>query len=153
MKATYNIQRRQAGFTLIEIMVVVIIIGLLAGIVVPNVMDSLDKANVQKARADFKTLQTALKLYRIDNFNYPSTEQGLESLVSKPSIAPVPRNYKSNGYVETLPRDPWGNEYQYMSPGEAHEYDIYSLGADGVSGGEEQNADLTVWDDGSQQQQ
>jgi general secretion pathway protein G len=153
MKATHNIQRRQAGFTLIEIMVVVIIIGLLAGIVVPNVMDSLDKANVQKARADFKTLQTALKLYRIDNFNYPSTEQGLESLVSKPSIAPVPRNYKSNGYVETLPRDPWGNEYQYMSPGEAHEYDIYSLGADGVSGGEEQNADLTVWDDGSQQQQ
>jgi general secretion pathway protein G len=153
MKATHNIQRRQAGFTLIEIMVVVIIIGLLAGIVVPNVMDSLDKANVQKARADFKTLQTALKLYRIDNFNYPSTEQGLESLVSKPSIAPVPRNYKSNGYVETLPRDPWGNEYQYMSPGEAHEYDIYSLGADGVSGGEGQNADLTVWDDGSQQQQ
>jgi general secretion pathway protein G len=153
MKATHRMQRRQAGFTLIEIMVVVIIIGLLAGIVVPNVMDSLDKANVQKARADFKTLQTALKLYRIDNFNYPSTEQGLESLVSKPSIAPVPRNYKSNGYVETLPRDPWGNEYQYMSPGEAHEYDIYSLGADGVSGGEEQNADLTVWDDGSQQQQ
>jgi len=153
MKATHKIQRRQAGFTLIEIMVVVIIIGLLAGIVVPNVMDSLDKANVQKARADFKTLQTALKLYRIDNFNYPSTEQGLESLVTKPSIAPVPRNYKSNGYVETLPRDPWGNEYQYMSPGEAHEYDIYSLGADGVSGGEEQNADLTVWDDGSQQQQ
>jgi general secretion pathway protein G len=152
MKATHKIQRRQAGFTLIEIMVVVIIIGLLAGIVVPNVMDSLDKANVQKARADFKTLQTALKLYRIDNFNYPSTEQGLESLVTKPSIAPVPRNYKSNGYVETLPRDPWGNEYQYMSPGEAHEYDIYSLGADGVSGGEEQNADLTVWDDGSQKQ-
>lgn len=153
MKTTRKLQRRQSGFTLIEIMVVVIIIGLLAGIVVPNVMDSLDKANVQKARADFKTLQTALKLYRIDNFNYPSTEQGLESLVSKPSIAPIPRNYKSNGYVETLPKDPWGNDYQYMSPGESHEYDIYSLGADGVSGGEDQNADLTVWDDGDQQQQ
>jgi general secretion pathway protein G len=152
MKTTRRLQRRQSGFTLIEIMVVVIIIGLLAGIVVPNVMDSLDKANVQKARADFKTLQTALKLYRIDNFNYPSTEQGLESLVSKPSIAPIPRNYKSNGYIETLPKDPWGNEYQYMSPGEGHEYDIYSLGADGVSGGEDQNADLTVWDDGDSKQ-
>lgn len=152
MKTTRKLQDRQAGFTLIEIMVVVIIIGLLAGIVVPNVMDSLDKANVQKARADFKTLQTALKLYRIDNFNYPSTEQGLEALVSKPSIAPIPRNYKSNGYIETLPKDPWGSDYQYMSPGESHEYDIYSLGADGVSGGEEQNADLSVWDDGSQQQ-
>jgi general secretion pathway protein G len=152
MKTTRKLQLRQSGFTLIEIMVVVIIIGLLAGIVVPNVMDSLDKANVQKARADFKTLQTSLKLYRIDNFNYPSTEQGLESLVSKPSIAPIPRNYKSNGYIETLPKDPWGNEYQYMSPGEGHEYDIYSLGADGVSGGEDQNADLTVWDDGDQKQ-
>ena len=152
MKTTRKLQGRQAGFTLIEIMVVVIIIGLLAGIVVPYVMDSLDKANVQKARADFKTLQTALKLYRIDNFNYPSTEQGLEALVSKPSIAPIPRNYKSNGYIETLPKDPWGSDYQYMSPGESHEYDIYSLGADGVSGGEEQNADLSVWDDGSQQQ-
>lgn len=153
MKTTRKLQHGQAGFTLIEIMVVVIIIGLLAGIVVPNVMDSLDKANVQKARADFKTLQTALKLYRIDNFSYPTTEQGLEALTSKPSIAPIPRNYKSNGYVETLPKDPWGNEYQYMSPGDAHEYDIYSLGADGVSGGDGQNADLTVWDDGSQQQQ
>lgn len=97
--------RVQRGFTLIEIMVVVIIIGLLAGIVVPNVMESLDKANVQKARADFKALQTALKLYRIDNFNYPTTEQGLESLVTKPTIAPLPRNYKANGYLETLPKE------------------------------------------------
>ncbi len=137
---------RQAGFTLVEIMVVVIIIGLLAGIVVPNVMDNLDKANVQKARADFSSLQTALKLYRIDNFSYPTTEQGLEALVSKPSIAPVPRNYKESGYIDTLNKDPWGNDYQYMSPGEGHEYDIYSLGADGVSGGEGQNADISVWD-------
>ncbi|QEI14301.1 type II secretion system protein GspG [Cellvibrio japonicus] len=142
--------RVQRGFTLIEIMVVVIIIGLLAGIVVPNVMESLDKANVQKARADFKALQTALKLYRIDNFNYPTTEQGLESLVTKPTIAPLPRNYKANGYLETLPKDPWGNDYQYMSPGQGHEYDIYSLGADGVNGGDGQNADLSVWDDGTQ---
>lgn len=138
---------RQQGFTLIEIMVVVIIIGMLAGIVVPNVMDSLDKASTKKARADFNSLQTALKLYRIDNFNYPSTEQGLEALVSKPSLAPVPRNWKEGGYIDSLQKDPWGNEYQYMSPGEGHEYDIYSLGADGISGGEGQNADLSVWDD------
>ena len=138
---------QQAGFTLVEIMVVVIIIGLLAGIVVPNVMDNLDKANVQKARADFSSLQTALKLYRIDNFNYPTTEQGLEALVTKSSIAPVPRNFKSGGYIDNLNKDPWGNDYQYMSPGEGHEYDIYSLGADGVSGGEGQNADISVWDE------
>src|SRR5688572_16813055 len=138
---------RQAGFTLVEIMVVVIIIGLLAGIVVPNVMDNLDKANVQKARADFSSLQTALKLYRIDNFNYPTTEQGLEALVTKSSIAPVPRNFKASGYIDNLNKDPWGNDYQYMSPGEGHEYDIYSLGADGVSGGEGQNADVSVWDE------
>lgn len=139
---------RQAGFTLVEIMVVVIIIGLLAGIVVPNVMDNLDKANIQKARADFSALQTALKLYRIDNFTYPTTEQGLEALVTKPSIAPVPRNYKASGYIDSLNKDPWGNDYQYMSPGEGHEFDIYSLGADGVSGGEGQNADISVWDSG-----
>lgn len=138
---------RQAGFTLVEIMVVVIIIGLLAGIVVPNVMDNLDKANVQKARADFSAIQTALKLYRIDNFNYPSTEQGLEALVSKTSIAPVPRNFKSGGYLDSLNKDPWGNEYQYMSPADGHEYDIYSLGADGVTGGDGQNADISVWDE------
>lgn len=142
-----NARLNQAGFTLVEIMVVVIIIGLLAGIVVPNVMDKLDKANVQKARADFSALQTALKLYRIDNFNYPTTEQGLEALVTKSSIAPVPRNFNANGYIETLNKDPWGNDYQYMSPGEGHEYDIYSLGADGVSGGEGQNADINVWDE------
>ncbi|WP_052417607.1 type II secretion system major pseudopilin GspG [Cellvibrio mixtus] len=139
-------EARQAGFTLVEIMVVVIIIGLLAGIVVPNVMDNLDKANVKKARADFSSLQTALKLYRIDNFNFPTTEQGLEALVTKPSIAPVPRNYKESGYIDNLTKDPWGNDYQYMSPGEGHEYDIYSLGADGVSGGEGQNADISIWD-------
>jgi len=148
MKAVARLgHANQQGFTLIEIMVVVIIIGMLAGIVVPNVMDSLDKASIKKARADFNSLQTALKLYRIDNFNYPSTEQGLEALVTKPSLSPVPRNWKDGGYIDSLQKDPWGNEYQYMSPGEGHEYDIYSLGADGISGGEGQNADLSVWDD------
>ena len=143
-----KIRAQQAGFTLVEIMVVVIIIGLLAGIVVPNVMDNLDEANVQKARADFSSLQTALKLYRIDNFNYPTTEQGLEALVTKSSIAPVPRNFKASGYIDNLNKDPWGNDYQYMSPADdGKEYDIYSLGADGVSGGEGQNADISVWDE------
>jgi general secretion pathway protein G len=137
----------QRGFTLIEIMVVVVIIGLLAGIIVPSVMDSLDEANTKKARADFKSLQTALKLYRIDNFTYPSTEQGLEALVVRPTIAPQPRNYKPNGYLEALPKDPWGNEYQYESPSSGKEYDIYSYGADGVSGGEGTAADLSIWDD------
>lgn len=148
MKRTMKARAHQAGFTLVEIMVVVIIIGLLAGIVVPNVMDNLDKANVQKARADFSSLQTALKLYRIDNFNYPTTEQGLEALVTKSSIAPVPRNFKTSGYIDNLNKDPWGNDYQYMSPADdGREYDIYSLGADGVSGGEGQNADVSVWDE------
>jgi general secretion pathway protein G len=141
-----KLNAKQSGFTLVEIMVVVIIIGLLAGIVVPNVMDNLDKANIQKARADFSSIQTALKLYRIDNFNYPTTEQGLEALVTKPSLAPVPRNYKASGYLETITKDPWGNEYGYSSPADGKEYDIYSLGADGVTGGDGQNADLSVWD-------
>lgn len=138
-------QARQAGFTLIEIMVVVIIIGLMASVAVPAVLDRVDESRVQKARADFKQLQTALKLYRIDNFVYPTGEQGLEALVSKPSLAPVPRNWKSSGYIEQLQLDPWGRPYLYMSPGEGHEYDIYSLGADGVSGGEGSAADLSIW--------
>lgn len=137
---------RQGGFTLIEIMVVVIIIGLLASVAVPTVIDKLDQAQVEKAKSDFKALQTALKLYRIDNFVYPTTEQGLDALVSKPSIAPVPRNWKSSGYIDKLQQDPWGRNYLYASPAEGHEYDIYSLGADGVTGGEGTAADMSIWD-------
>jgi general secretion pathway protein G len=142
---TLGVQARQAGFTLIEIMVVVIIIGLLASVAVPTVIDKLDQARVEKAKADFKSLQTALKLYRIDNFVYPTSEQGLKALVAKPSLAPVPRNWKTNGYLDQLQVDPWGRDYLYMSPGEGHEYDIYTLGADGVSGGEGTAADLSIW--------
>ncbi len=138
-------QARQSGFTLIEIMVVVIIIGLLASVAVPTVLDRVDESRVQKAKADFKALQTALKLYRIDNFVYPTSEQGLEALVTKPSLAPVPRNWKSSGYIDQLQLDPWGRAYLYVSPGEGHDYDIYTLGADGVSGGADAAADLSIW--------
>ncbi len=139
--------RRQGGFSLIEIMVVVIIIGLLASIVAPAVLDRADEARLQKVQADFKAIQTALKLYRIDNYVYPSSEQGLEALVERPTIAPEPRNWKQGGYLDELPQDPWGSPYQYLSPGETRDYDIYTLGADGVSGGQDQNEDISVWDE------
>ncbi|RYZ85601.1 MAG: type II secretion system protein GspG [Moraxellaceae bacterium] len=137
---------RQSGFTLIEIMVVVIIIGLLASVAVPTVLDRMEQARTQKAKADFKSLQTALKLYRIDNFTYPTSDQGLDALVHKPSLAPVPRNWKNGGYLDQMQMDPWDRPYLYMSPGEGHDYDIYTLGADGVSGGDGPNTDLSIWD-------
>lgn len=147
MKLKHLPKKIARGFTLIEIMVVVIILGLLASVVVPNVMDALDDAEINKARADMNALKTALKMYRIQNFAYPTTEQGLEALVVKPTLAPVPRNWKETGYIETLSKDPWGNDYQYTNPGEGHEYDISSLGADGISGGEGKNADISIWDE------
>lgn len=147
MKIKHLPKKIARGFTLIEIMVVVIILGLLASVVVPTVMDALDDAEINKARADMNALKTALKMYRMQNFAYPTTEQGLEALVEKPSLAPVPRNWKETGYIEKLSKDPWGNDYQYTNPGEGHEYDIMSLGADGISGGEGKNADISIWDD------
>lgn len=138
---------RQSGFSLIEIMVVVIIIGLLASIVAPQVLNRADEARIQKVKSDFKSIQTGLKMYRIDNYAYPTSEQGLEALVERPAIAPQPRNWDESGYLEQLPRDPWGNAYLYLSPGESQDYNIYTLGADGVSGGEDQNADISVWDE------
>ncbi len=135
--------KAQKGFSLIEIMVVVLIIGLLASIAAPLVLDKADEARVQKARADFKNIQTALKMYRLDNFVYPTSEQGLEALVTKPTLDPVPPKWKKSGYLEELPTDPWGRRYLYLSPGESGDYDLYTLGADGVPGGEDQNADLS----------
>lgn len=139
--------KKQTGFSLVEIMVVLVIIGLLVGIVAPNVLDSADKARVQKVQADIKAIESALKIYRLENFNYPTSDQGLQALVEKPSIDPIPRNWKKNGYLDDMPLDPWGREYLYLSPAEFGdgEYDIYSLGADGVSGGEDQNADIGNW--------
>ncbi|AFU99592.1 type II secretion system major pseudopilin GspG [Simiduia agarivorans] len=133
------------GFSLIEIMVVLVILGLLISIVAPNVLDRADGARVQKVFADFKSIETALKTYRLDNFGYPTSEQGLEALVDKPSLDPVPKRYPANGYLDSLPKDPWGNAYLYLSPGENGEIDIYTLGADGVAGGEGQNADIGNW--------
>lgn len=140
-----NSVKRNQGFSLIEIMVVLVILGLLISIVAPNVLDKADGARTQKAFADFKAIETALKTYRLDNFMYPSSEQGLEALVSKPSLDPVPKRYPANGYLSALPKDPWGNVYLYLSPGEHGEIDIYSLGADGVAGGEGQAADVGNW--------
>ena len=143
------------GFSLVEILVVLVIIGLLVSIVAPNVLQRADEARIQKVHADFKNIETALKLYKLDNFNYPTTEQGLGALVEKPTIDPLPRNWKKNGYLERMPEDPWGNAYKYLNPAEfGHgEYDLYTLGADSVTGGEEQNADIGNWQSESKEQQ
>ena len=136
---------RNAGFTLIEIMVVIVILGILAALVVPKVMSRPDEARVVAAKQDISSLAQALKLYRLDNKRYPTTEQGLQALVSKPSLTPVPDNWKAGGYVERLPLDPWGKPYQYLSPGLHGEIDIFSFGADGTPGGEGFDADIGNW--------
>jgi general secretion pathway protein G len=133
---------RSDGFTLIEVMVVVVILGLLAAIIVPKVMGRPDEARAVAAKADIAALSQALKLYRLDNTSYPSTEQGLQALVVRPTTQPVPTNWKQGGYLDRLPKDPWGREYLYLNPGVRGEIDVFSLGADGQSGGEGINADL-----------
>jgi len=139
----------QRGFTLIEIMVVVVILGILAAVVVPRIMDNPGKARVAKAKQDIRQLESALELYKLDNFYYPNTQQGLESLVTKPSGDPQPKNYKQGGYIKSLPKDPWGNQYQYLSPGVKGEVDIFTLGADNQPGGESEAADIGNWDLGN----
>ena len=137
-------QHLSAGFTLIELMVVLVIIGVLAALVVPNVLDRADDARSTAAKTDVNNLMQALKLYRLDNQRYPAAEQGLQALVAKPATAPVPPNWKS--YVDKLPNDPWGRPYQYMNPGIKGEIDVMSFGADGQPGGEGKNADIGSWD-------
>lgn len=137
--------RQQRGFSLVEILVVLVIMGLLISIVAPTVLNQADGARVQKVQADFKAIETALKIYRLDNYVYPTTEQGLEALVTATQLEPEPRNFKQGGYLGEVPSDPWGRPYLYLSPGENGEVDIYSLGADGLSGGEGPNADLGNW--------
>ena len=136
--------RQQSGFTLIEIMVVVIILGILAAIVAPNVIGRIDDAQVTRARQDIRGIESALKFFRMDNFAYPTSEQGLEALVSKPADPNI-RNWKAGGYLDRLPKDPWGNEYQYLNPGQSGEIDIYTYGRDGRPGGEGIDADLGNW--------
>lgn len=122
---------KQGGFTLIEIMVVVVILGILAAAVVPKIMSRPEQARIEKAKHDITALESALNIYKLDNYQYPSTDQGLESLVTKPSGSPQPRNYKNGGYIKKLNKDPWGNEYLYLFPGTHSDLDLYSLGSDG----------------------
>ncbi|MDQ6619943.1 MAG: type II secretion system major pseudopilin GspG [Pseudomonadota bacterium] len=137
--------RVRRGFTLIEIMVVIVILGILAALVVPRVLERPDEARAVAARNDIAAMMQALKLYRLDNQRYPTTEQGLQSLVSRPTIEPLPRNWKPNGYVERLPSDPWGHPYQYLNPGLHGEIDVFSLGADGQPGGTGADQDIGSW--------
>jgi general secretion pathway protein G len=142
----FNQARAGRGFSLIEILVVVVIIGILAAVIVPRVMDEPDRARVAKAKQDVQALVTALNMYRLDNYNYPSTEQGLEALVRRPSGQPAAPNWKQGGYIDGLPRDPWGNEYQYLNPGVHGEIDVWSHGANGIAGGDGINAEIGNWD-------
>ncbi|MFU8831326.1 MAG: type II secretion system major pseudopilin GspG [Wenzhouxiangella sp.] len=142
--------RAAGGFSLIEILVVVVIIGILAAVIVPRVMDEPDRARVTKAQQDVQALVTALNMYRLDNYQYPSTEQGLEALVRRPSGQPEAANWKAGGYIERLPRDPWGNEYQYLNPGLHGEIDVWSNGANGVPGGDGMNAEIGNWERSSE---
>lgn len=138
-------RRFTGGFTLIEVMIVVVILGVLAALIVPKVMGRPDEARAVAAKQDVASIMQALKLYRLDNRKYPSTEQGLRALVEKPTQSPVPDNWKAGGYLEKLPKDPWGAPYQYLNPGLRGEIDVMSFGADGQPGGEGADADIGNW--------
>lgn len=142
ISATFR-RRVQTGFTLIELMVVLLIIGVLAALIVPNVLDRADDARVTAAKTDVNNLMQALKLYKLDNQRYPTAEQGLQALLTKPTSGPVPPNWKS--YLDQLPNDPWGRAYVYLNPGIKMEVDVMSFGADGQAGGEGKNADIGSW--------
>lgn len=145
IQALHRPDSRERGFTLIEIMVVVVILAILAALIVPRVMSRPDEARVIAAQQDIRTIVQALKLYRLDNLRYPTTEQGLSALVKPPGVPPLAPNWKTGGYLERLPNDPWGNAYQYLSPGLRAEIDVFSFGADGVAGGEGFDADIGSW--------
>jgi general secretion pathway protein G len=134
------------GFTLIEIMVVVVIMGILAALIVPKLMGRTDDARIIAAKQDIATVMEALKLYKLDNQRYPTTEQGLQALIAKPTTGPAADGWKTGGYIDKLPKDPWGNPYQYLSPGIKGELDVFSLGADGQPGGTGNDADIGSWD-------
>ena len=137
--------RLRAGFTLIEVLVVVVILSILAAIIVPRIMDQPDRARITKAQQDIQALVTGLNIYKLDNFAYPSTDQGLDALIESPQGQPEARNWKDGGYIDRLPADPWGNSYLYLNPGIHGNIDVYSQGADGSPGGEDINADIGNW--------
>lgn len=137
---------RAAGFTLIELMVVIVILGILAGLVVPRITEKPEEARRVKAKLQIQELSSALKEFKIDNGFYPSTEQGLQALVEEPAVGKTPRNYPSSGYMDKIPKDPWGNDYVYISPGEHGDFDIISYGADAEEGGEGNDADVKSWE-------
>ncbi|MDF1590868.1 MAG: type II secretion system major pseudopilin GspG [Desulfobacterales bacterium] len=136
------------GFTLIEIMVVIVILGILAGLIVPRIMGRPDEARQMKAKIQIESIETALKLYKLDNGSYPGTEQGLQALVEQPATGNIPAKWREGGYLEKgkLPKDPWGNDFVYLSPGVHGEFDIVSYGADGVPGGDGKNMDINSWE-------
>jgi general secretion pathway protein G len=138
--------RAASVFTLIEVLVVIVILGILAALVVPRVLERPDEARIVAAKSDIASIMSALKLYRLDNQRYPSAEQGLNALVAAPTQPPVPPNWKPNGYLERLPKDPWGHPYQYLNPGLRGEIDVFSFGADGQPGGTGAAADIGSWD-------
>jgi general secretion pathway protein G len=146
MRSTWNRSAARNGFTLIEVLVVIVILGILAALVVPRVLERPDEARAVAAKSDIAAIVAALKLYRLDNQRYPTTEQGLAALVSRPTTAPIPPNWKPNGYLERLPKDPWGQPYQYLNPGLHGEIDVFSFGADGQPGGTGIDADIGSWD-------
>lgn len=139
-----NLTNKQKGFTLLEIMVVIFILGLLVVLVAPNVLGQRDNAMQEKAKTDISTIESAMEMYRLDNFVYPSEEQGLAALVKKPEGADLP-NYKDDGYIKRLSKDPWNRDYLYKNPGDHGKFDIYSLGADGKLGGKGVDADIGNW--------
>ena len=140
-----TLSRKQAAFTLIEVMIVVVILGILAAVVIPKILDRPDQARQSAAKSDIAVVMQQLKLYRLDNTFYPSTDQGLQALIVKPATNPIPMNWKQGGYLERLPNDPWGRPYLYLNPGVKGEIDIMSYGADGQPGGEGNNADIGSW--------
>jgi len=135
------------GFTLIEILVVVVILGILGAIVVPRLLEHPGEARLVRAKQDIQSIVTSLSIYKMDNFTYPSTEQGLEALVQKPSGSPEAPKWKAGGYLDRVPKDPWGRAYIYLRPGQHGEFDVYSLGGDGKSGGEGEAKDIGNWDE------
>ncbi len=140
-----KMKRHQGGFSLLEIMVVVVIIGILVATIAPTLFGETEKARITRVKVDIAALEDALERYKMDNFNYPTTDQGLEALVTKSNLPPEPKHFKQGGYVRRLQKDPWGNDYQFITPGQAGPYDIFTLGADGEAGGEGENMDIGNW--------